>query len=60
MTLPANSANANRANDSILVAQVNQFIAGFADGRSQERTYKYCYSFLGIYLPTLNFPLFRS
>ncbi len=47
--LAANPANPNRAADSTFVAQVNQFIAGFADGRSQERTYKYRYNLFGVY-----------
>jgi hypothetical protein len=47
--LAANPGNPNRATDATLVAQVNQFISGFADGRSQERTYKYRYNFFGVY-----------
>ncbi|MBI5380656.1 MAG: hypothetical protein HZA31_02030 [Opitutae bacterium] len=47
--LANNAANPNRATDTTFVAQINQFISGFADGRSQDRTYKYRYNVFGVY-----------
>ncbi len=50
--LAANPANVNRANDTTLVNQLTQTITGFAEGRSQDRTYKYRYNAFGLYTVT--------
>lgn len=47
--LANNPANPTRATNTTNVNQIRQTLAGFQEGRSQERTYKYRYNIFGIY-----------
>lgn len=47
--LAGKADNPNRANDTTWVNQLTQTITGFAEGRSQDRTYKSRYNVFGLY-----------